>query len=154
MTPILTVAGVQHDHDLGLAHDLSTLVERRRALGLLAGFGLVLLVGRTSSTKTKGSEADDHQREPGLRSAGWGGGVSVALRRRGAHSMYDGAAVRRTTCAVCRRPTTVVLVTFQSVFRGGYASQLATVTGDVTSGLTIALLMAASALRPPRIPGG
>ena len=34
-----------HDHDHGLAHDLSTLLGRRRALQLFAGAGLVALVG-------------------------------------------------------------------------------------------------------------
>lgn len=34
-----------HDHDRGLAHDLSTLVNRRRALTLFAGAGLAALAG-------------------------------------------------------------------------------------------------------------
>jgi protocatechuate 3,4-dioxygenase beta subunit len=34
-----------HDHDRGLAFDLSTLIQRRRALKLIAGAGLVALVG-------------------------------------------------------------------------------------------------------------
>jgi protocatechuate 3,4-dioxygenase beta subunit len=34
-----------HDHDRGLAFDLSTLIQRRRALKLIAGTGLVALVG-------------------------------------------------------------------------------------------------------------
>jgi len=33
------------DHHRGLGFDLSTLLERRRALKLLAGLGLVALVG-------------------------------------------------------------------------------------------------------------
>jgi protocatechuate 3,4-dioxygenase beta subunit len=41
----------QHDHDLGLAHDLTTLFDRRRALKLLAGAGLVTLVGCGSDAK-------------------------------------------------------------------------------------------------------
>jgi protocatechuate 3,4-dioxygenase beta subunit len=35
----------RHEHDLGLAHDLSVLVKRRRVLGLLAGAGLVAIAG-------------------------------------------------------------------------------------------------------------
>ena len=38
-----------HQHDLGLAHDLTTLVRRRQALKLFAGAGLVALVGCGSS---------------------------------------------------------------------------------------------------------
>ena len=38
-----------HEHDLGLAYDLSTLVRRRQALKLFAGAGLVALVGCGSS---------------------------------------------------------------------------------------------------------
>jgi hypothetical protein len=41
-----------HDHDLGLAHDLPTLLNRRRALGLLTGAGLAAALaactGRTA----------------------------------------------------------------------------------------------------------
>jgi protocatechuate 3,4-dioxygenase beta subunit len=52
-----------HDHDRGLAFDLSTLIQRRRALKLIAGAGLVALVGcgsdddaaSTSSTTTGAS---------------------------------------------------------------------------------------------------
>jgi protocatechuate 3,4-dioxygenase beta subunit len=58
--------GVPDDHDRGLAFDLSTLVQRRRALKLIAGAGLVALVGcgsdddaastaSTSSTTTAGA---------------------------------------------------------------------------------------------------
>jgi protocatechuate 3,4-dioxygenase beta subunit len=35
----------QHEHDLGLQHDMSVLLGRRRLLGLLAGAGLVTLAG-------------------------------------------------------------------------------------------------------------
>ncbi len=38
-----------HDHDRGLAFDLSTMVERRGALKLLAGAGLVAIAGCASS---------------------------------------------------------------------------------------------------------
>jgi protocatechuate 3,4-dioxygenase beta subunit len=41
-----------HDHDRGLAFDVSTLVERRRALKLMAGAGLAVLVGCGSSSKS------------------------------------------------------------------------------------------------------
>ena len=37
-----------HDHDRGLAFDLSTLLQRRRVLGLFAGAGLASLVGCAS----------------------------------------------------------------------------------------------------------
>jgi hypothetical protein len=57
-----------HDHDRGLAFDLSTLIQRRRALKPIAGAGLVALVGcgsdddaassaSTSSTTTAGPSA-------------------------------------------------------------------------------------------------
>jgi protocatechuate 3,4-dioxygenase beta subunit len=35
----------RHEHDLGLAHDLSVLIKRRRLLGLLAGAGLAAVAG-------------------------------------------------------------------------------------------------------------
>ena len=43
------------DHDLGLVHDLSTLIGRRQVLGLLGGVGLISLVGCTSASKAKES---------------------------------------------------------------------------------------------------
>ena len=53
-----------HEHDLGLSHDLPTLLSRRRALGLLGGAGLALLAacsGRegtpTGSSARSGSGA-------------------------------------------------------------------------------------------------
>ncbi len=54
----------QHDHDRGLAFDLETLVSRRGALRLLAGAGLVTLVGcgsgsnagTTAAAGTSGAE--------------------------------------------------------------------------------------------------
>jgi protocatechuate 3,4-dioxygenase beta subunit len=46
--------GAPYGHDLGLAHDLTTLMGRRRALKLIAGAGLVTLVGCGSS---KGSSS-------------------------------------------------------------------------------------------------
>ena len=38
-----------HDHDLGLSHDLPTLLNRRRALGLLSGAGLAAALAACSS---------------------------------------------------------------------------------------------------------
>ncbi|AKU16710.1 intradiol ring-cleavage dioxygenase [Luteipulveratus mongoliensis] len=43
------------DHDRGLAYDVSTLLSRRRALGLLGGAGLVTLVGCSSSDQGSGT---------------------------------------------------------------------------------------------------
>ena len=46
-----------HEHDLGLSHDLPTIVSRRRALGLLGGAGLALLAacsGREASRAAGG----------------------------------------------------------------------------------------------------
>jgi protocatechuate 3,4-dioxygenase beta subunit len=40
------------EHDLGLSHDVSTLIGRRQVLGLLAGAGLATLVGCSSSSKS------------------------------------------------------------------------------------------------------
>jgi protocatechuate 3,4-dioxygenase beta subunit len=46
----------RHEHDLGLSHDLATLLDRRRALVLLGGAGLVALVGCGSDANgTNGS---------------------------------------------------------------------------------------------------
>jgi protocatechuate 3,4-dioxygenase beta subunit len=41
-----------HDHDLGLSHDLPTLLIRRRALGLLTGAGLAAALAACSSDGT------------------------------------------------------------------------------------------------------
>jgi protocatechuate 3,4-dioxygenase beta subunit len=41
-----------HDHDLGLSHDLPTLLNRRRALGLLTGAGLAAALAACSSEGT------------------------------------------------------------------------------------------------------
>ncbi len=48
-----------HDHDRGLAHDLVTLVDRRRALTLFAGAGLVALAacGSSRAASTASSSA-------------------------------------------------------------------------------------------------
>jgi protocatechuate 3,4-dioxygenase beta subunit len=46
-----------HDHDRGLAHDLSTLIERRRALQLLSGAGLAALVGVGCGSSSKPTTA-------------------------------------------------------------------------------------------------
>ena len=43
------------EHDLGLAHDLSVLMGRRRVLGLLAGAGLVAVAGCASAAPSVGS---------------------------------------------------------------------------------------------------
>jgi protocatechuate 3,4-dioxygenase beta subunit len=45
----------RHDHDRGLAFDLSTLVNRRRALQLFGGAGLVALVGCASKGGSSGT---------------------------------------------------------------------------------------------------
>jgi hypothetical protein len=51
-----------HDHDLGLSHDLPTLLNRRRALGLLTGAGLAAALAACSpdaaSTATTPASSD------------------------------------------------------------------------------------------------
>jgi len=44
-----------HDHDLGLAADLSRLLQRRQMLGLIAGAGLIPLVGCGSDNAAGGA---------------------------------------------------------------------------------------------------
>jgi len=41
-----------HEHDRGLSHDLPTLINRRRALGLFGGAGLVVLAACSSNDST------------------------------------------------------------------------------------------------------
>ncbi|KRC66443.1 hypothetical protein ASE12_17720 [Aeromicrobium sp. Root236] len=44
-----------HEHDLGLSHDLPTLLNRRRALGLLTGAGLAAALAACSGSDSSGS---------------------------------------------------------------------------------------------------
>ncbi|KAA1400234.1 hypothetical protein [Aeromicrobium ginsengisoli] len=46
-----------HEHDLGLSHDLPTLLNRRRALGLLTGAGLAAALAACSGSDSSGSPA-------------------------------------------------------------------------------------------------
>src|SRR6266540_2131246 len=41
---------MSHEHDLGLAHDLSTLFNRRRALGLFGGAGVAAVLAACADT--------------------------------------------------------------------------------------------------------
>jgi protocatechuate 3,4-dioxygenase beta subunit len=69
-----------HDHDRGLAFDLATLIDRRRALKLVAGAGLVALVGcgadgdggssASSSTSNSASTSSSSQTTAGSETAG------------------------------------------------------------------------------------
>ena len=47
----------RRDHDRGLSHDLPTLLNRRRALSLLVGTGLVALTGCTKGSNTSATGA-------------------------------------------------------------------------------------------------
>ncbi|MGH9278598.1 MAG: intradiol ring-cleavage dioxygenase [Acidimicrobiales bacterium] len=47
----------EHEHDRGLAYDLSVLFDRRRALKLLAGLGAFTLVGCRSDSETAGGQS-------------------------------------------------------------------------------------------------
>lgn len=51
----MTYAHAHDDHDQGLGHDLSRLLDRRRVLGLLAGAGLVTLAGCAGGPPRGGS---------------------------------------------------------------------------------------------------
>jgi protocatechuate 3,4-dioxygenase beta subunit len=44
-----------HEHDLGLSHDLPTLLNRRRALGLLTGAGLAAALAACSGSDSSGA---------------------------------------------------------------------------------------------------
>lgn len=58
MTHTDHLAPVHHeieDHDLGLAHDLPTLLSRRGALGILGGAGALLLAACSDGSSTAGS---------------------------------------------------------------------------------------------------
>ena len=48
------------DHDLGLSHDLPTLLNRRRALGLLSGAGLAAALAACSGSDGARRRVDHH----------------------------------------------------------------------------------------------
>lgn len=52
-----TYAPETHEHDLGLSHDLGTLLDRRRALGLVGGLGLAAALTACGSSGGDGSNA-------------------------------------------------------------------------------------------------
>ena len=66
-----------HDHDRGLAYDLPALVERRRALKLIAGAGLAALVGCGSDKSSTGASASDSVITPGSSSSGSSAAVTT-----------------------------------------------------------------------------
>ena len=102
-----------HDHDRGLAFDLSTLMQRRHALRLFAGAGLVALAGcgsskLSSSASTTGSTTG---------SATTGAGTTAASAA--ATTAATAAATTAATTATTNAPTT--------------ATTTATTTGDTTA---------------------
>ena len=74
------------DHDLGLCHDLPTLLNRRRALGLLSATGLAAVLaacgGSDSTTSSSASSTDAANATPPQGAGGMGGPQCHRLRRR------------------------------------------------------------------------
>jgi protocatechuate 3,4-dioxygenase beta subunit len=70
-----------HDHDRGLSHDLPTLLSRRRALGLLGGTGLAVVLAGCGVTGN-----DDN-----------GAGGSASASSAGAGTAPDGTAIPEET---------------------------------------------------------
>ena len=70
-----------HDHDRGLSHDLPTLLSRRRALGLLGGTGLAVVLAGCGVTGN-----DDN-----------GAGGSASASSAGAGTASDGTAIPEET---------------------------------------------------------
>jgi len=70
-----------HDHDRGLSHDLPTLLSRRRALGLLGGTGLAVVLAGCGVTGN-----DDN-----------GAGGSASASSAGAGTTSDGTAIPEET---------------------------------------------------------
>ena len=66
-----------HDHDLGLAADLPTLLHRRRMLGLIAGAGLVSLVGCGSDGGSSSAAASSTGTASGSASGSASGATSA-----------------------------------------------------------------------------
>jgi protocatechuate 3,4-dioxygenase beta subunit len=66
------MSAMDHDpeeHDRGLSHDLMTLLERRRALKLFAGAGLVALVGCAGGNGSNGSNGSNEESAAGTPSS-------------------------------------------------------------------------------------
>jgi protocatechuate 3,4-dioxygenase beta subunit len=85
---------VQHEpenHDRGLNFDIATLLSRRRALGLLAGTGVVALVGCGSSDDNAASATSSSS------SSSSGGSTSPSSSSSSSASSSSGAAASGTT---------------------------------------------------------
>jgi hypothetical protein len=130
-----------HDHDRGLSHDLPTLLSRWRALGLLGGTGLAVVLTGCGVTGN-----DDN---------GAGGSASPSLS--GPPPAPDGTVIPEETAGPCpgdgsngvnsspraassaaTSPGASGLET-DMVFSDGYSLRLGTVTGSVGDGLTATL---------------
>ena len=70
-----------HEHDLGLAYDLSTLVRRRQALKLFAGASLVALVGCGSSKSASSGSSTSSGSSASSASTAGTSGTSGTVRR-------------------------------------------------------------------------
>jgi protocatechuate 3,4-dioxygenase beta subunit len=73
-----------HEHDRGLSHDLPTLLSRRRALGLLGGTGLAVVLAGCGVT---GNDGDD----------GGGAAGSASASSAGAATGSDGSSIPEET---------------------------------------------------------
>ena len=66
-----------HEHDLGLSHDLPTLLSRRRALGLFGGAGLAAALAACSPGSDAASTASDTASTPSSSGSTSSGGTST-----------------------------------------------------------------------------
>ena len=117
------------EHDLGLAHDLPTVLSRRRALGLLSGAGLSAALAPVGSRNGPATNP-------------WARCLPAAAPGRRRSPCPRKTAVRSTrprAYETSRANIEHTSLKSDIAFRDGYELQMAKVTGSVTKGMRIEL---------------
>jgi len=113
-----------HDHDRGLAFDLSTLMQRRQALRFFAGAGLVALAGCGSSKLSSSASTT------GATAGSTTTGASTSASSAAATTAATTATTKATTATTATPATTATTATTAS----GTATDTATAIPEETAG--------------------